>query len=99
MLIAFYEKNGYIFKNTGSEDTKFCEELVSAYAKDNVGNCVNMDPIMPVQNFIFEDKNISVLGLEKPAFSYDGSIVKDIIIDTDTQEKGKNQIRFQEIKN
>ena len=45
-VTSFYEKHGYVFSETNSEDNEFCKELVSKYTKNNIGNCSNLNPLM-----------------------------------------------------
>ena len=82
------------FKQDDNEfnDTEFCFDIARKYSKKKSGSCTNFNPGIPVENFIFKDKKISVLGLEKPAFNFGGSLVKDIVIDYNSEKKGNNQV-------
>lgn len=91
-ITTIYQKQGFVFDNkTGSEDS-FCLYLAEKYSKDSVGACTNFNPTMPSENFTFKDQKISIYGLEKPVFSYNGNQVKDIIIDVNGEKKGENQV-------
>ena len=88
----FYEKKGYIFRENDNDGNEFCKQMAYDYAKNKVGSCTNFNPLVPAENFTFKNKNISVHGLEKPPFLYNESLVKDIIIDTNTEKEGDNQV-------
>ena len=71
-----YEKQGKVFDEKGRKDDAFCRELASKYSKGGVGNCVNINPLAAVENFVIKDKKISISGLEKKPFKEDGAWAK-----------------------
>ena len=85
-------KPGYAFGNSKYDDINFCQHMVDKYSKTKIGYCNNFNPITPVENFVFKDKKYSVLGLEKPSHMDKGVLVKDIIIDYNTEQKGENRV-------
>ncbi len=78
--------------NKRTRDEDFCQYMIRKYSKTGSGSCNNFNPGVPVENFIFKDKNISILGLEKPSYTDKGILVKDVVIDYNTEQKGENRV-------
>ena len=89
--IILYEEQGYIFNSKDKEDDTFCKQMITKHSKGK-GSCVNVNPNIPLLNFQFKGKRMTVYGLEKPFYKVDGVNVKDIIIDTDGEKRGENKI-------
>ena len=93
-VITAYEKQKYVFEEKGKGETEdpYCKYLANKYSSNQQGSCSNFNPTMPSENFTFKGKNISIYGLEKPTFSFNGCLVKDVIIDVDGELKGENTV-------
>ena len=91
-VIDFYKSKGYVFDEKNENDDEFCQLMIKKYAKNKNGTCNNTNPLMPIQNFEFKNKKITVYGLEKPVFDVYGTFVKDILIDVNTDNKGNNTV-------
>ena len=91
-VITLYENQKYVFDEKNKGIDSFCEALAKKYSKNKQGSCTNFNPMTPSENFTFKDKKISIYGLEKPVFRYNGHIVKDVMIDIDGENEGENQV-------
>ena len=92
-LTEFYKTKQYVYKKDEATDEyqdEFCELLVSKYS-NNGGNCTSSDFLGLQENFTFKKNKATIYGMEKPPFYYDGTLVKDFIVDVDGK-KGKNTI-------
>ena len=90
--ITAFEKQKYVFDEKLNGEDSFCKYMAQKYSKNKQGACTNFNPTMPSENFVFKNKDISIYGLEKQPFKYNGSLAKDVIIDVNGENKGENQV-------
>lgn len=84
-----YRKDNQIYTKDDTVD-KLCETLAKKYAVWGM-NCRITKKGSVEKNFSFGKTKVTVYGMNAPAFPYDGTLVKDIIIDIDG-DKGANII-------
>lgn len=82
-----YRKDKEIYTKNDSVD-KLCEALAKKYALKGM-NCKISKKGMLEKNFSFGKTKVTVYGMNTPAHFYDGTMIKDIIIDIDG-DKGVN---------
>jgi len=83
-----FRKDKQIYTENDTVDS-LCEALAKKY-KSRTSNCQVSKRGALIQNFTFGKTKVAVYGMNMPAFSFNGTLVKDIIIDIDG-EKGKNE--------
>ena len=89
--VDLFEEEKFIFKHDDPNDMTYCIRLAKKYAKMGSFNCNPTKLGAPYKNFTFKGTNIEVWGLEKPPFNANGFLVKDVLIDVDS-EKGENKV-------
>lgn len=88
-LTKYYRENGFVY-NSNNENAldEFCETIRKKYSP-LYGKCIVEDKISDEPNIVLKNKNIYIYGFDKKPFEYGGTLVKDIIIDTNGK-KGEN---------
>ena len=87
-LTKFYKEKGYIYNSKDDINDEFCEVLRKKYSPYK-GTC-NTNPAGGHDiNVVFKKGNITIYGMEKPPFEFEGNLVKDFYIDING-EKGEN---------
>lgn len=89
-LAPYYKKQGYVYTSQDEKTDEFCILLGKKYSKtypdcrDNRG--------IPKTNFVFKGTKIEIIGMEKPPVKKGGTLVKDILIDTNGSGRGDDEI-------
>lgn len=86
----YYKENKAVYTSKDDVVDKFCRIVGEKYSKDGA-DCTYSKGIMK-KNFTFKNTKIEIWGMEKPAYDFEGTLVKDFIIDTDGENKGDNTL-------
>lgn len=84
----YYKKNKTVYTSKDEVVDKFCKIVGEKYGKD-IADCSYSNGIMK-KNFTFKNTKIEIWGMEKPPYDFEGTLVKDFIIDVDGGDKGDN---------
>ena len=86
----YYNMNEFVWNPEQKGIDPICENLAKEHSKLG-GNCIIKQGIL-AKNFTFHKIKADIYGLERPAVAEEGTLVKDILIDVDGEEKGANEL-------
>ena len=84
-----FRKDGFVFSEDDRVD-RLCQTLAQRNTKDSYDCSVHRKKSL-MRNFTFPKSKVTIYGMNSPAYSYGGTLVKDIVIDVDG-EKGENVV-------